>query len=254
MEPLLSELMGDKSLDTDIPANTAIVPVPKLENDSYNWFDRHAEVLKIKNQVNPEIIMLGNYITHFWGGDYRTLRHNDGTPRSPSNGPQSWASVFAKHKVLNLSFGWDRTQNVLWRLDHGEIDGLHPKAVIIEFGTNNTSQTGNARANTAPEIVEGISAIIGRVRSKIPHAKIVLMAIFPREEDPKSAKREQVNDINVLLKDFAQKNNITLVDIGPSLLDKDGRFPPGTMIDFVHPTDKGYFKWADAIRTFVDEP
>ena len=252
MEPLLSELMGDKSLDTDISLNTAIVPVSKLENDSYNWWARHAEVLRIKDSINPEIVLLGNSITHFWGGE-PTLKNVDGTPRKP-NGPNSWNSLFGKYRVLNLGFGWDRTQNVLWRLDHGELDGLHPTKVIIEIGTNNTSQTQNARANTAVEIVEGIRAICMRVRSKVPGAKIILMAVFPREKNLANPLRILINEINKLLEPFANENKITLVDIGPKMLAADGTFLPGMTLDFCHPTDKGYQIWADGIRSLVAEP
>ena len=92
MEPLLSELMGDTSLDTDTVTNTAIAPVSKLENDSYNWWDRHADVLRLKDSINPEIVMIGNSITHFWGGQPQ-LKYADGKIREP-NGPTSWKSVF----------------------------------------------------------------------------------------------------------------------------------------------------------------
>ncbi|MEO5910762.1 MAG: GDSL-type esterase/lipase family protein [Pelobium sp.] len=254
MEPLLSKLMEDKSLDTDIPSNTAIVPVPKLENDSYNWYDRHAEVLQVKDAVNPEIILIGNSITHFWGGDHPVLRDSEGKPRATSNGPKSWESVFGKYRVLNLGFGWDRTQNVLWRLDNGEIDGLHPKMVMINIGTNNTTPTRNARMNTPEEIVEGISEVIKRVRSKIPTAKIVVMEVLPRDANPQGNKRLMVKEINSLLEKFAKDNNIQLVNIGPGLLAPDGTFLPGMMSDYVHPTDKGYQVWADAIRDIVDVP
>ncbi len=252
MEPLLSELMGDKSLDTDKVANTAIIPVPKLENDSYNWWERHADVLRIKDSINPEIVLIGNSITHFWGGQPQ-LKYADGKPREP-NGPNSWKSVFGPYRTLNLGFGWDRTQNVLWRLDHGELDALHPRVVVINIGTNNTSQTSNARKNTAPEIVEGIRAICLRVRSKVPGAKIVLMAIFPREKDPQNPRRILINEINRQLKIFAKENNVTLVDIGPRMLAADGTFLPGMMLDFTHPTDKGYQVWADAMRPIINAP
>ena len=251
MEPLLSQLIGDKSLDTEIPSNTAIVPATKLEEDSYNWWDRHAEVLRIKDSINPEIILIGNSITHFWGG-LPALVDTKGKPRQP-NGPNAWADAFGKYRVLNLGFGWDRTQNVLWRLDHGEVDNLHPRTVIIDIGTNNTSQTNNARMNIAPEIVEGIRAVCLRVRSKLPHAKIVLMAIFPREEDPQSSRRMLINEINKQLKIFAEEQHITLVDIGPNMLAPDGHFLPGMMLDFTHPTDKGYQVWADAIKPLIAE-
>lgn len=252
MEPLLSKLMVDKSLDTDIPANTAIIPVSKLENDSYNWFDRHAEVLRIKDSINPQIVLIGNSITHFWGGEPKLI-YADGKPRKP-NGPNSWAGLFGQYRVLNLGFGWDRTQNVLWRLDNGEVDGLHPQTVVINIGTNNTSQTNNARMNTAPEIVEGIRAVCLRVRSKLPGAKIILMAVFPREQSPDNPRRILINQIDGLLEQFAKEQHLIYVDISSGLLAADGTFLPGMMLDFTHPTDKGYQVWADALRPLITEP
>jgi lysophospholipase L1-like esterase len=252
MEPLLSELMGDKSLDTDLPANSAIVPVTKLENDSYDWLVRHADVLSIKDSINPEIVLIGNSITHFWGGDPK-LKYADGRFRKP-NGPKAWESVFAPYRVLNLGFGWDRTQNVLWRLDHGELDGLHPRKVIIDIGTNNTSQTNNARMNTATEIVEGIRAICMRVRSKLPGTGIILMAVFPREQSPAHPRRILINEINRQLEVFAKENKIEFVNIGPKMLAPDGTLPKEIAGDFCHPTEKGYQIWADAIRSLVAAP
>ncbi|MFZ1976328.1 MAG: GDSL-type esterase/lipase family protein, partial [Bacteroidota bacterium] len=252
MEPLLSELTGDKSRDTEISTNTAIVPVSKLENDCYNWWERHKEVLSIKDSINPEIVLIGNSITHFWGGEPK-LRGEDGNLRDP-NGPKSWDSLFHNYRVLNIGFGWDRTQNVLWRLDRGELDGLHPRTVIINIGTNNTSQTRNARMNTAPEIVEGIRAICLRVRSKVPDAKIVLMAIFPREQKKDHPRRIFINEINKQLESFAIEQKITFVNIGSKMLDTDGTFLPGLTLDFCHPTEKGYQIWADEIRSIISEP
>lgn len=250
MEPLLSQLMGDSNHRTASITNTAIISVTKLEEDSYNWWNRHAEVLRIKDSVNPEIVLIGNSITHFWGG-VPQLVYNDGKPRQP-NGPNAWNSVFGNHRVLNLGFGWDRTQNALWRLDHGELNNLHPRLVIIDIGTNNTSQTEHARMNTAAEIIEGIAAVIARVRSKVPHAKIVVMNIFPREKDPQNPRRLLINDINKQLTAFAAQQHITLVDIGPQMLNPDGTFLPGIMLDFTHPSDKGYQIWADALKPFVE--
>ena len=252
MEPLLSELMGDKSLDSEIPVNSAIVPASKLEEDSYNWWGRHAEVLQIKDSINPEIVLIGNSITHFWGGE-PALKFKDGKPRMP-NGPKAWASAFGKNRVLNLGFGWDRTQNVLWRLDHGEIDGLHPRAVIINIGTNNTSQTPNARMNSATEIVDGIRAICLRIRSKVPRTKIIVMAVFPREQKPDDSRRILINEINRRLEHFVTEAGITYVDIGPQMLSTDGTLSKEIAGDFCHPTEKGYQIWADGIRSLIEEP
>lgn len=249
MEPLLSRLMEDHSRDTALPANTAIIPVSKLENDSYDWWARHAEVLRIKDSINPEIVMIGNSITHFFGG-YPLVRSADGQPRKP-NGPEAWAALFGSRRVLNLGFGWDRTQNVLWRLDNGELDGLHPRTVVLLIGTNNTSQTNNARANTPAEIVEGIAAICGRIRSKVPQAKIVLMAVLPREQQPDHPRRAVINETNRLLTAFAAKENIRLLDIGPKLLTPEGVLLKEIAGDFVHPTEKGYRIWAEALKQEV---
>ncbi len=246
MEPLLSQLMGDKSRDTAKPANTAIIPVSRLEKDNYDWWARHAEVLSIKDSINPEIVMTGNSITHFWGG-YPLLRNAVGQ-LAKANGAEAWAGLFGTHRVLNLGFGWDRTQNVLWRLDHGELDGLHPRTVVIEIGTNNTSETANARANTPAEIVEGIKAICGRVRSKVPQARIILMAVFPREQQPDSPRRRVISETNRLLADFAASEHIRLIDIGAQLLTPDGVLLKEITYDFCHPTEKGYRIWAEALK------
>ncbi len=246
MEPLLSTLMGDKSLDTDLPANTAIVPVPKLEQDGYDWYVRHADILKIKDKLDPEVVFIGDSITHMWGG----------LPASgfPKPGAAVLNAAFGKYRILNLGFGWDRTQNVLWRLDHGELDGLHPRAIVINIGTNNTSQTPHARQNTPAEIVEGIQEICGRIRSKTPQTKIILMAVFPREQSPVNPRRIQINEINRLLTDFAKSAHLDLVDIGPKLLDSGGTLHPDMAPDFCHLTAQGYQIWADAIAPLLAQP
>jgi lysophospholipase L1-like esterase/predicted esterase len=246
MEPELSELMGTASLDSEKPDNTAIVPVPKLEEDGYDWLGRHAEILKIKESVNPDVVFIGDSITHAWGGLPTT--------GARKTGEGVLKSSLGQYRVLNLGFGWDRTQNVLWRLDRGELDGLHPRAVVINIGTNNTSQTDHARQNTPAEIVEGVKEICGRIRSKLPQTKIILMAIFPREKDPSNPRRLQITEINRLLAEFAQASKITLVDIGPKLLAPDGTLPPEIAADFCHPTEKGYQIWADAILPLIAMP
>ncbi|MCX6925351.1 MAG: GDSL-type esterase/lipase family protein, partial [Verrucomicrobia bacterium] len=239
IEPTLAQLMGDKPLAVDTPANSALIPVPKLENDSYDWHARHADVLRIKDSINPEVVLIGDSITHFWGGEPKA---------NHVNGPLSWQSAFGKYRTLNLGFGWDRIQNVLWRIDHGELDGLHPRVIVLHIGTNNTSETPNARQNTPAEIAEGVSAILRRIRAKTPHARIILMAVFPREQKPDHPRRAQISEINRLLAPFGKLPGITLLDIGPKLLQPDGTLSREIMADFCHPTDKGYQIWADALQ------
>ena len=143
---------------------------------------------------------------------------------------------------------------MLWRLDHGELDGLHPRAVVINIGTNNTSLTKNARQNTPAEIVEGVKEICARVRSKTPQAKIILMAVFPREKDPSQPRRKLINEINPLLAEFAKTAQITFLDIGDKMLAPDGTLPREIAGDYCHPTPKGDQIWADAILPLIKGP
>jgi len=99
--------------------------------------------------------------------------------------------------------------------------------------------------------VAGLKEICGRIRSKIPRTKIVLMAIFPREKDPINPRRLQTNEINRQLAEFAQAAQLTLVDLGPKMLAPDGTLPQEMAADFCHPTEKGYPIGADAILPFL---
>lgn len=246
MEPLLSELMGDSSLDTEKSRNTAIIPVSKLEEDGYDWFGRHEEILRIKDELNPDVVFLGDSITHAWGGVPVT--------GARTTGEKVLKTVFAKFRVLNLGFGWDRTQNLLWRLDHGELDRLHPRVLVLCAGTNNTSGTENTRQGTPAEIAQGVREICGRIRSKIPQTKIILMAVLPREKEPTDPRRLQIYEINRYLTEFAKNAKLTFVDLYPQMLNPDGTLPQILADDFCHPTEKGYQVWADAILPLVAAP
>ncbi len=241
-------LLGSLFLQADDKSrtpNTAIIPAGKLENDFYEWNDRHAAVMAVKDQLRPEVVLIGDSITHFWGG----------VPREPKGdrGAQAWKDLFGERPVLNLGFGWDRTQNVLKRIELGELDGLSPKAVVIHIGTNNLAGTKNARENTPDEIVEGITLIAQRVREKCPAAKIIVMAVFPRGEKPDNARRVQVNAINERLVKKMEGTKVTYLDITSKLTNADGIISKEVMPDFLHPGAKGYAIWAEALKPVLPE-
>jgi lysophospholipase L1-like esterase len=223
--------------------NTAVIPVPKLEEDGYDWWERHRQVLECQARIDPEVVLIGDSITHFWGGE----------PKSPGvdGSGASWDSVFGQYRVLNLGFGWDRTQNVLWRLDHGELSGLSPRTVVILIGTNNTSETPNARANTPYEIAEGLKAICDRVGALVPEARIVIMAVFPREPFPDHPRRGVIAEINARYMKLAAERGYDYVDIGPLLMEPDGSLSVETAPDFCHLSERGYRIWADALRPYL---
>ena len=152
--------------------NNAIKPTPKIENDWYDWWDRHHTIVKHKKRINPEVVLIGDSITHRFGG----------FPEDVGTGKEAWDYLFQNRKVLNLGFGWDRTQNVLWRLYNGEYEGLKPAYVVLNIGTNNLtpSEKSKTRANSPYEIVEAIKLIVQIILDNSPGAKLIIMGIFPR--------------------------------------------------------------------------
>jgi lysophospholipase L1-like esterase len=243
MEPTLARLFGDEPR-VETSANSAVVPVSKLENDFYDWWQRHEAVLNAR-ETDPEIVLIGDSITHLWGGEPAWTGRK-------ANGGETFASTFGSRRVLNLGFGWDRTQNVLWRLDHGEFDGLHPKWAIVNIGTNNFAETKNARANTPAEIAEGVRETLLRLRAKSPKTRIILMGVFPRGEKPDDPMRAKIAELNALLSKFANGTGITFLDLTSKLLQPDGTISRETMGDFLHPAEKGYAIWGKAVRGILD--
>ena len=216
----------------------AVLPEPKLERDFYDWHARHAEILRIKKEVAPEVVLVGDSITHMWGG----------LPEEPKrqNGKSSWGKLFGD-RALNLGFGWDRTQNVLWRIDHGELDGISPKYAVLHIGTNNLAGTKNHEAGTPSEIAQGIDAVVSRLKRKLPETKVILMAVFPRGAKPDHPMRHPIVAINKELAAVAERHEVPLVNISSGLLDKDGSFPKKMARDFLHPSETGYEVWAKAL-------
>jgi lysophospholipase L1-like esterase len=242
IEPTLTRLLQDSGrqyLMSLGDVNTAVIPVPRLEVDSYDWYERHKDVLAAKAQLDPQVVLIGDSITHFWGGLPKSQR---------ASGPQAWEQAFGGVPVLNLGFGWDRTQNVLWRLAHGEFDGLHPKTVVLNIGTNNLTGTGNARTNTPVEVVEGILSIVDVVHARSPESRIIVMGVFPRGFSPSTPMRTAIAHLNQLAAQaLAGKPQTTFLDIGAQFLEADGTLPKALMNDGTHPTEEGYKIWAKAL-------
>ena len=242
IEPTLAAMLGEPprvSLAAMTDIDTALIPVPRLERDSYDWDARHFAELALATDTKAAVVMIGDSITHYWAGPPGALH---------VGGPESWRRVFGEVPVANLGFGWDRTQNVLWRLRQGEFEGMAPRWVVINIGTNNLVGTDNARANTPAETVAGIEAIVRMVRSRSPGSRILLMAIFPRGRLPGDPHRAPIAATNRLLAQrFADDSHVTYLDIGASFLAKDGELPTALMPDGTHPSEAGYSIWADAL-------
>jgi len=242
IEPTLSKLMRDTPrmpLESMTDINTALIPVERIETDAYDWYARHNVLMDLKQHVRPRVVLIGDSITHFWGGEPDFAR---------VYGPNAWQRVFGNMPVINMGFGWDRTQNVLWRLRQGEFDGLHPQWVVLNIGSNNLTGSSNARANTPEEVVEAIATIRGEIQRRSPESHLVLMGIFPRGAKTENGLRLSISRTNHLLAErFGNDRSVTYLDIGQQFLAPDGSLRPELMSDSVHPNDAGYLVWADAL-------
>lgn len=211
--------------------HSAVRPVVQDAKHAVSWWmPRHEKVLKQVEQGDVDLIFIGDSITHNW--DNQDL----------------WAKQYSPHNVVNMGFSGDRTQHVLWRLDHGEIDGIDPKVAVVMIGTNNS----NGNDNTAEEIADGIIAICGRLRAKLPKTKILLLAIFPRNAGP-SPQREKNARASELASAVADGKSIHYLDINSKLLEPDQTLSRAVMPDLLHPNAKGYAIWIEAMESKLAE-
>jgi len=215
---------------TALAANTAIEPVAR----DAKWIKRHDQFVAQATRGGIDLLFLGDSITDAW----RT------------KGSNVWAKYYAPRNAANFGISADRTQHVLWRMENGELDGIKPKVVVLLIGTNNTGNekdTGKPR-NTPPEAIEGVTAVVKRLRAKLPGSRILLLAIFPRGEKD-SPQRDQIKQINSAIAQLADGKQVKFLDLGKGFLEPDGTLPKDVMPDLLHPNEKGYQIWAEAMES-----
>jgi lysophospholipase L1-like esterase len=205
--------------------NTAIVP-----NLAPFFLMKHQENLKVAKQGDIDVLFMGDSITDFWRN-----------AEDPFAGKPVLDEYFGHLKVANFGIAGDTTQGVLYRLQNGEGQGFRPKAIMLMIGTNNTMQ------NNAPEIAEGIGAVVLELQKDFPDAKILLLGVFPRggPDEPVRATVKQINDI---IKKLHDGERVHFLDIRTEFLDANGNIPEDVMADALHPSTKGYEIWAKAVK------
>lgn len=216
----------------------SVTPVPLTESWALDWWmPRHAEKLQeIAGRkaagVPTGLVFIGDSITHHWEKDHRDL----------------WDSMWGRYHPLNLGYGGDRTENVLWRLQHGELDGIAPKLIVLMIGTNNNGLRHDAPAST----VAGIVRDIAEIRLRQPRAKLLLLAIFPRGATPGDAARRVNDRVNAMLPRLADGKHVFYLDINQAFLTPDGTLSPAIFPDLLHPNADGYQRWYRALAQEVD--
>jgi lysophospholipase L1-like esterase len=221
--------------------NSATRPAPNRERDFYDRRARHAEVVELGRSSDVDLVFIGDSITHLFGGEPASGR---------AVAPDVWARHYGERRALNLGFGWDRTQNVLWRLANGELDHIRPRAAVVLIGTNNLVGSHSARRNTPDEIVEGVLAVCEEIRNRVPGCRVLVMGLLPR-----APKRfiDPIRTTNRMLAEACRLQDIHFMDLWTSFADPDGLPRSHLMADTTHPNREGYRVWAEAIEPLIAE-
>ena len=225
------------------PAPPADRPAARTDQNSLT---AHALLLEKASQGRIDIYFEGDSITRRWGAtDYPELLAN-------------WKRNFFGWNAANFGWGADKIQNILWRLENGELDGVHPKVIVLLAGTNNAGNRLSAGSEDAKveDVTRGIQAILRMMQEKAPQATIILTAIFPRNDGMTvmPAIMPAIQRINVNLAKLADGKRIRYLNINDKLADADGKLFEGMMNpDKLHPAVRGYQVWADALKPIFSE-
>ena len=216
----------------------AVTPAP--QSTTGWWMERHQKKLaEIASRTNGiPVVFLGDSITHNWERRYS----------------HEWSRFFGgntPYRALNLGFGGDRTEHVLWRIANGELDGYQAKAVVLMLGTNNTGHF-NAVDETPADTLCGLRAVLDAIREKQPKAKIVLCGIFPRGWTADDPCRRRNDVVNRELKQFANHRDVIWCDCGAQMLCPDGSISAEMMPDALHPASEGCWIWASAVIPYLN--
>jgi lysophospholipase L1-like esterase len=161
--------------------------------------------------------------------------------------PQLWQEHMGARGVLNAGVGGDVTEHLLWRLDHGNLDGPPPQGIVLLIGTNDLG-IGRSVENTA----EGIRANLLRLREKVPGARILLLGLWPRGGDPDAKFRAAIREVNDLISGCGDNRGVIYADIGGVLLDPDGRLSKAISPDLLHLNRAGYERLVPKLDQLID--
>lgn len=199
---------------------------------------RHMAFLARKESLirtgGTELVFIGDSITDGWRADPQR---------------ETFEDYFGRYRPYNIGIGGDETQHVLWRITHGELDGLAPKLVVLMIGTNNLA---NGNRMTPEETADGVAAVVEAIRRKLPNSRILLLGIFPRANRSDDPLRLAVNATNRIIARLEDRRTVFYLDIGAKFLGSDGTMSRDVMPDYLHPNARGYQIWADGVSAEIN--
>lgn len=191
----------------------------------YNWKNRFYGIIKDVKEMKPRKVIIGNSIVHYWGG---TEQH--------TNGSKSWAEHMEPNGFYNMGFGWDRVENVLWRVYHGMLDGYDADEVVLMIGTNNLG------INSEEDIIGGLKLLLEQIRKRQPNALIKMVSLLPRR-----GSEQRIIDLNKGIEEMVIQNGYIFIQCGDNLLLENGMVNESLFIDGLHPNEDGYYRISDVL-------
>jgi lysophospholipase L1-like esterase len=205
-------------------------PTPRKDNPV--WLERHSALLE-RAKKGAEVVFLGDSLTQGWEG---------------ADGSEVWKKHFEPLKAANFGCGGDRTEHVIWRLIEGkELQEVKPKVVVVQIGGSNLA------ANSADEVVEGVTAVVKELNRQKPTAKVLLLGLLPRGAKSNDKFRDKIKEVNKGLAGLADGKAVRYLDAGAKFLDKEEDLIENAMPDGIHPSEEGYATWAEAIKGPLEE-
>jgi lysophospholipase L1-like esterase len=215
--------------------NAADKPAPRRDKNSQI---AHEQLLEKAKKGGIDIYFVGDSITRRWGAtDYPEFLAN-------------WNTNFFGWNAADFGWGADRIENMLWRLENGELDGVNPKIIVVLAGINNVG-TFPGGDEKVEDITRGLKAIVKICQQKAPNAVIILTGLFPRNDN--MAVVPTINKINANLVKMSDGKKIRYLNVNDKLADKDGKLFEGMSKDKLHPSLKGYQIWADGLKPIFTE-
>gem|GEM_PF-866889 len=204
------------------------------------WHDQHSDINDAVLDKEPiDLVLLGDSITQSWGGPKRSVWGPGAAARE---------EFFGSYRHANFGISGDRTEHLLWRIDHGNFDKIAPRVIVVMIGTNNLSV-----GHSPEQIAAGIGAVIDRLNAKTPRSQIVLVGVLPRGKTADDPFRKKVRALNALLGPFSENDRVTFADMSDLFLEED-RTARADLFggDFLHLRAAGYSAWAAALGPIVD--
>lgn len=202
---------------------------PEIRNP---WMDQHERIDARLKRGPSEILFIGDSITYNWA--------------SNSRGKPVWDQYYGHLDVVNMGISGDKTENILWRLQHSSLEEVKPKVAVVLAGINNIHR------DRPEQIAEGVEAIVNEILTRAPSCQVLLMGLFPRGYQASAPERPNIKAVNAMLKSLDARPRVVFLDISEEFLDQNGVYPRDMSPDALHPLAKGYEIWANAMNPILE--